>query len=388
MDNVKSVSLGDWHSAAITEGGSLYMWGNNEYGRLGNGTTEDSSIPIKIMDNVKSVSLGGYHSAAVTEDGSLYMWGYNSAGQLGNGTTEDSLTPVRVMDNVKSVSLGDWHSAAITEDGSLYMWGSNCYGQLGNGTTKSSYVPIKIEIPSSKASVQSSSLPSQVTYLADKPAAKTKSFTGLLPNETYNFYAVKSVDENPLSGDNLLYAGQYISDENGKLTVSCIPRVDCDDAKIFLKGMTKTDLSGADVTVPDILCNGEEQFANPEVTLGGTTLQFGVDYDIDKKYSAVVPGEYELVISGINDYFGEVSVTYNVYCEHSFESGKCTICGSLDTEKGDVNGDGVTGVADIVALQKYLVKLKTSVAGNADVNGDGVVNAFDAVALRRIILYS
>ena len=388
MDNVKFVSSSLHSSAAITEDGSLYMWGCNYDGELGNGTTKHSSTPIKIMENVKSVSLGGWHSAAITEDGSLYMWGGNYNGKLGNGTTEASTVPIKIMENVKSVSLGGYHSAAITENGSLYMWGDNGYGLLGNGTTEDSYVPIKVEIPSSKASVQSSSLPSQVTYLADKPAAKTKSFTGLLPNETYNFYAVKSVDENPLSGDNLLYAGQYISDENGKLTVSCIPRVDCDDAKIFLKCMTKTDLSSADVTVPDILCNGEEQFANPEVTLGGTTLQFGVDYDIDKKYSAVVPGEYELVISGINDYFGEVSVTYNVYCEHSFESGKCTICGSLDTEKGDVNGDGVTGVADIVALQKYLVKLKTSVAGNADVNGDGVVNAFDAVALRRIILYA
>ena len=388
MENVKSVSLGRYHSAAITENGSLYMWGYNGWGNLGNGTHKESSTPIKIMENVKSVSLGACHSAAITEDGNLYMWGDNSWGKLGNGTTDDLSTPIKIMGNVKSVSLGTYHSAAITNDGNIYMWGGNEWGQFGNGTTKSSYVPIKIEIPSSKASVQSSSLPSQVTYLADKPAAKTKSFTELLPNETYNFYAVKSVDENPLSGDNLLYAGQYISDENGKLTVSCIPRVDCDDAKIFLKGMTKTDISGVDVTVPDILCNGEEQFANPEVTLGGTTLQFGVDYDIDKKYSAVVPGEYELVISGINDYFGEVSATYNVYCEHSFESGKCTICGSLDTEKGDVNGDGVTGVADIVALQKYLVKLKTSVAGNADVNGDGVVNAFDAVALRRIILYS
>lgn len=150
MDNVVSVILGDRHSAAITTDGSLYMWGDNTSGKLGNGTSDDSNVPIKIMDNVTSVSLGDSHSAAITTDGSLYMWGENFVyGQLGNNTSiYCSTIPVKIMDNVASVSLGGWHSAAITNDGSLYMWGSNIYGQLGNGTTTSSSVPIKIEIPS------------------------------------------------------------------------------------------------------------------------------------------------------------------------------------------------------------------------------------------------
>ena len=144
MGNVKAVSHGAGHSAAITEDGSLYTWGANDQGQLGNGTTEDSFVPVKIMDKVKAVSLGIYHSAAITEDGSLYMWGDNWYRQLGNGTTEDSSVPVKIMDNVKAVSLGYYHSAAITEDGSLYMWGDNSKGQLGNGTTKHSSVPVKI----------------------------------------------------------------------------------------------------------------------------------------------------------------------------------------------------------------------------------------------------
>ena len=133
MDNVASVSLGYEHSAAITSDGSLYMWGNNGVGQLGNGTTEDSVVPIKIMDRVMYINPGIYHSAAITADGSLYMWGYNAFGELGNDSTEDSNVPIRIMDNVASVSLGEEFSAAITTDGSLYMWGSNCDGQLGNG---------------------------------------------------------------------------------------------------------------------------------------------------------------------------------------------------------------------------------------------------------------
>jgi len=158
MANVKAVSLGGGHSAAITTDGSLYTWGYNNYGQLGDGTTEDSSTPVKIMDNVRMVSLGTEHSAAITTDGSLYMWGLNNYGQLGNGLTENSSVPIKVMDNVKMISLGNYHgggsysdltmrnhfSAAIATDGSLYMWGSNEFGQLGNSTTESSSVPIKI----------------------------------------------------------------------------------------------------------------------------------------------------------------------------------------------------------------------------------------------------
>ena len=136
MDNIASVSLGSYYSEAITKDGSLYMWGDN--------TITASLTPIKIMDNVASISLGVCHSGAITKDGSLYMWGQNYYGQLGNGTETDSSTPIRIMDNVASVSLGSNYNGAITKGGSLYMWGYNHHGQLGNGTKTNSSIPIKI----------------------------------------------------------------------------------------------------------------------------------------------------------------------------------------------------------------------------------------------------
>ena len=138
------LSLGDYHSGVIAQDGSLYMWGVNDFGQIGDGTTEDRYKPTKILDHVIAVSLGYCHSGAITQDGSLYMWGSNDSGQIGDGTTEDRYKPTKILDHVIAVSLGVSHSGAITQDGSLYMWGSNSRGGIGDGTTEVRYKPTKI----------------------------------------------------------------------------------------------------------------------------------------------------------------------------------------------------------------------------------------------------
>ncbi len=148
MDDVVAVSLGDYHCAAIKKDGSLYIWGSiygadiDSYSEIY--IKEEIETPVKIMDNVASVSLGQYHSAAIKNDGSLWMWGCNFYGELGDGTTKSKDNPTKIMDDVASVSLGYCNSAAIKKDGSLWMWGANQYGQLGNGTTHNVDIPVKI----------------------------------------------------------------------------------------------------------------------------------------------------------------------------------------------------------------------------------------------------
>ncbi|MCL1859732.1 MAG: hypothetical protein FWF92_10945 [Oscillospiraceae bacterium] len=147
MDGVMAACAGDNHSLAIKSDGSLWTWGLNNYGQLGDGTTEDKLTPIKIMDDVTAVNAGGGYSLAIKSDGSLWTWGLNYYGRLGDGTTEDKLTPIKIMDDVKEAIAGNKHSLAIKNDGSLWAWGNNNFGSLGDGTigtNESKSTPVKI----------------------------------------------------------------------------------------------------------------------------------------------------------------------------------------------------------------------------------------------------
>lgn len=145
---VRSVSLGESHAAAVLEDGSLWVWGYNAWGQLGIGRTNEEIFPepIELFESgVSRVELGSNHSAALFEDGTLMMWGGQGNGELGNGEWTGSSLPVKVdIDGVVDVSLGVTHSAAVTTDGALWTWGSNIFGQLGTGDTTGSCVPQKV----------------------------------------------------------------------------------------------------------------------------------------------------------------------------------------------------------------------------------------------------
>ena len=137
----------------ITSDGELYTWGNNEFGNIGNGTTNNQTTPhlVGITGKVKNVvtTYLGETVFAITEDGKLYSWGNNISGQVGNGTTNNQTTPYLVEINGKIkdvVSSCDQTIYAITEDGKLYSWGNNISGQVGNGTTNNQTTPYLVEI--------------------------------------------------------------------------------------------------------------------------------------------------------------------------------------------------------------------------------------------------
>ena len=164
------VSAGSYYSLALGSDGYVYAWGYNHYGQLGNKTKSDSSKPIRVRDpanpedankglQATQVSAGYSHSLAVGSDGDAYAWGYNEYGKLGNNTSDDlSDVPVHVRDpadvskglKATQVSAGWRHSLAIGADGYAYAWGYNKNGQLGNGKTSSTNanpVPVHVRDP-------------------------------------------------------------------------------------------------------------------------------------------------------------------------------------------------------------------------------------------------
>jgi len=148
LTGVVGVAAGTAHSLAVKSNGTLWAWGGNFYGQLGDGTTTDrlTPVPVQGLTGVMGVATGNSHVLAVKSDGTLWAWGYNGYGQLGDGTTTDSLTPKPVsgLTGVVAVAAGEYHSLAVKSDGTLWAWGNNNSGQLGDGTNTARSTPMPV----------------------------------------------------------------------------------------------------------------------------------------------------------------------------------------------------------------------------------------------------
>ena len=160
-------------SLAVGSNGNAYAWGDNHHGQLGDGTTTERHAPVRVKTpdrktypdlpadfTYQQVSAGSYHSLALGSDGNAYAWGNNDAGRLGDGTTTERHAPVRVKTpdrktypdlpadfTYQQVSAGDPYSLALGSDGNAYAWGWNYYGQLGDGTTTERHAPVRVKTP-------------------------------------------------------------------------------------------------------------------------------------------------------------------------------------------------------------------------------------------------
>ena len=152
---VTAISAGFAHSVALTSTGAVLAWGKNYNGNLGNGSTTDSDVPVKVNlptgTKVTAIAAGAEHNLAVTSTGAVLAWGYNAYGQLGNGGTGASDVPVNVSlptgTKVTAVAAGALHSLALTSTGTVLAWGYNVDGELGDGSTTNSDVPVKVNLP-------------------------------------------------------------------------------------------------------------------------------------------------------------------------------------------------------------------------------------------------
>ncbi|NOK38262.1 kelch-like protein [Corallococcus exercitus] len=141
------LSAGHEHSLALKQDGTVWAWGDNSRGQLGDGTSTDRSTPVQVqgLTGIKALTAGHYHSLALKQDGTLWAWGWNADGQLGDGTKTDRFTPVQVLTGVKAFAVGYAHSLALKQDGTVWVWGDNGNGQLGDGTTTQRLTPVQVQ---------------------------------------------------------------------------------------------------------------------------------------------------------------------------------------------------------------------------------------------------
>ncbi|MFA7233171.1 MAG: LamG-like jellyroll fold domain-containing protein [Terrimicrobiaceae bacterium] len=148
LSGVAGTAGGAHHSLAVKSDGSVWAWGYNLYGQLGDGTIAARRIPVRVngLGGVVEVAGGAYHSLALKGDGSVWAWGLNNIGQLGDGTTTTRMAPVRVsgLGGVVAVAAGSYFSLALKNDGSVWAWGLNNSGQLGDGTAANRSVPVQV----------------------------------------------------------------------------------------------------------------------------------------------------------------------------------------------------------------------------------------------------
>ena len=167
LDNVKAIAAGGMHSLVLKNDGTVWAWGSNVFNSLGDGTggpDTDRYLPVQVvagesggvyLNDVKEIAAGTWHSVAVKNDGTVWTWGMNDHGQIGNGTAGPSTkknAPVQVSDeigtgklaNIEAVAAGEEHVIALKADGTVRTWGWNGYGQLGNGTNADGHIPIKV----------------------------------------------------------------------------------------------------------------------------------------------------------------------------------------------------------------------------------------------------
>ena len=166
LTNIIAIGAGDVHSIAARADGTVWAWGNNGYGQLGDGSTTRRLTAVQVtgLSDVVAVAAGENHSVALKQDGTVWAWGNNSYGQLGDGYWAQRITPVQVVDptdpsgrltGVTAISAGGAFTLALKSDGTMRAWGFNLDGRLGDGTSGSSNwknTPVRVVDPTDPTS--------------------------------------------------------------------------------------------------------------------------------------------------------------------------------------------------------------------------------------------
>lgn len=147
-----AITAAGFHTCTLLETGEVQCWGDNLHGQLGDGTTTDRTTAVTVQGLVgkaMTIVAGGSYSCALMETGDVVCWGRNQFGQLGDGTTEDRLTPtvvIGIREQVMGITNGDVHTCVVTVSGHVKCWGANFMRQLGDETTIDRTNPVDVLI--------------------------------------------------------------------------------------------------------------------------------------------------------------------------------------------------------------------------------------------------
>ena len=141
---VAEAAAGGAHSAVLKPDGTVWTWGYNANGQLGDGTLVSKAYPVRVLEGAVAIAAGDQHTLALKSDGTVWAWGSNAYGQLGDGTVTRRSAPVQVktgeqagesyLHDIVAIAAGDHFSLALDKDGCVYAWGDNSFGQLGDGS--------------------------------------------------------------------------------------------------------------------------------------------------------------------------------------------------------------------------------------------------------------
>jgi alpha-tubulin suppressor-like RCC1 family protein len=161
LNGLTRVATGGTHTCALRNDETVWCWGNNSSGQLGNGaltgcnllcppqnTYSETPVQAKNLTNAVAIAAGSAHSCAVLADSGVKCWGSDFIGEAGSPIGVALNTPRLILNfsGATTISLGGGHSFTIMTDGSTRSWGNNFYGQLGNGTTTNFSTPVTVNL--------------------------------------------------------------------------------------------------------------------------------------------------------------------------------------------------------------------------------------------------
>lgn len=425
MENVKEAKLGQGYCVALTNSNDLYAWGKNSCGCIGNGITDDEYEPWKVMSDIISYDVSEDSVAAINSKNQLFVWGDNERGILGlskenDGYYEKKLTPTLLLDNIEKVNLSWMAGSARTISDGWYMWGEGAYvgetetckpykcplknvkmlnfysstiyaitkknnlyfwGNSGfwnyefewNWSSESKYDPVKIngDLSSFKMTKPDDYHNEFDTYRLKNSNQKqyklSDEIASVDPNSVYNIYVVEDDEKEWLGDDNLLYADQCISDEEGNFDLEYVIGEKLEgEPYVMVCKLDKINIEACSIDVPDInlYYSGNPNLVQINVSYKGKKLVEGLDYELAGNVQVEKTGIYTLSIEGIGNYMGVVEKSFTVFCSHEYgdwivtEGGKertCTICGNLEKQENTA-----TAELSANATQKPVAKSKQS----------------------------